>query len=158
MIITLNLSFFLPKYPFFENWSTKDLSMLFLEEKGFKTFVTFVGLLKSSFFIMAVSMPIKYLHLAKLKQELLQDAWFHVRLNADHCYLTYYINVRVVDKTPEKSTWEMKSKLKVDQFYYNCYFTTKSEHFNNLYCSYHTSDLLVDWCRVIIFEIIIFYR
>ena len=43
--------------------------MLFLEEKGFKIFVTFVGLLKSSF-VTAVSTQIKYLHLAKLKQKL----------------------------------------------------------------------------------------
>ena len=35
------------------------------------------------------------------------------------------------------STWEVKSKLKVDQFYYNYYFTNKSKYFNNLYCSYH---------------------
>ena len=44
--------------------------MLFLEEKGFKIFVTFAGLLKSSFFVTAVSTQIKYLHLAKLKQKL----------------------------------------------------------------------------------------
>ena len=44
--------------------------MLFLEEEGFKIFVTFTGLLKSSFFVTAVSTQIKYFHLAKLKQKL----------------------------------------------------------------------------------------
>ena len=45
--------------------------MLFLEEKGFKILVTFVGLLKSSFFVTTVSTQIQCLHLAKLKQKLL---------------------------------------------------------------------------------------
>ena len=61
----------MPKFPFFENWSTEGLSVLFLEEKCFKILVTFAGLLKSSFFVTTVSMQIQNLHLAKLKQKLL---------------------------------------------------------------------------------------
>ena len=45
--------------------------MLFLEEKDFKIFVTFIELLKSSFFVKAVSTQIINLHLANLKQKLL---------------------------------------------------------------------------------------
>ena len=74
VLLWVFLGFFalLPKYPFFfENWSIEGLPVLFLEEKGFKVFVTFVGLLKSTFFVTAVSTLIKYLHLAKLRQKLL---------------------------------------------------------------------------------------
>ena len=66
VLLWVYFSALLPKYPFFENWSTEGLSVLFLEEKGFKIFVSFVGLLKPSFFVTAVSTQIKCLHLAKL--------------------------------------------------------------------------------------------
>ena len=47
----------LPKYHFFEIWSTEELSVIFLEEKGFKIFVTFAGLLKSSLLVTADTIP-----------------------------------------------------------------------------------------------------
>ena len=81
---------------------------------------------------------IRFINWRFVVQLLQEHISVHLRLFEAHKQVLPYFLLHSQDMS--SSACEMKSKLKVDQFYYKYYFTIKSEYFNNLY----TSDLLVD--------------